>query len=150
MKTETNAVIRTVAVVDIGATSIRMAIAEIDDQGASRTLERLSQPVNLGTDTFTADQISKETIEECVQVLSSYRKLIEEYDISDPNQIRVVATSAVREARNRLAFQDRIYIATGFEVETLDEAEVTRVAYMGIEPFFRTEPWLAAARTLVV
>ena len=113
---------RPVAVIDIGATSIRMAIAEIDPAGGIRPIETLSQAVTLGKDTFTQRRIRKQSIEECVRVLKSYRKLLAEYGIARQEQMRVVATSAVREAMNRLAFLDRIYIATGMVVEPLDEA----------------------------
>ena len=47
---------RPVAVVDIGATSVRMAIAEIDPRGSVRILEEVSQAVSLGKDTFTTQQ----------------------------------------------------------------------------------------------
>ena len=130
----TRAAVKPVAVVDIGATSIRMAIGEIDEEGGVRTLESLSQAVSLGMDTFSERGIRKSTIEDCVRVLKSYRKILEEYEITDPEHIRVVATSAVREARNRLAFIDRVYIATGLEVEPIDEAEVNRVTYLGVQP----------------
>jgi len=43
---------RPVAVVDIGATSVRMAIAEIDPRGTVRILEEVSQAVSLGKYTF--------------------------------------------------------------------------------------------------
>ena len=52
-----------VAVIDIGTTSIRMAIAEIDEQRGVRVLETLQQAVNLGKDTFTTGRIGKATIE---------------------------------------------------------------------------------------
>ena len=39
---------RPAAVIDIGTTSIRMAIAEIDDAEIVRTLSSLSQAVTLG------------------------------------------------------------------------------------------------------
>ena len=52
----------------------------------------------------------------------------------------MVATSAVREAVNRLAFLDRIYIATGLQIEPIDEAEETRITYLGILPYLRSEP----------
>ena len=39
---------RSVAVIDIGATSIRMAIADIDGEGNVQLLENLSQVVTLG------------------------------------------------------------------------------------------------------
>jgi exopolyphosphatase/guanosine-5'-triphosphate,3'-diphosphate pyrophosphatase len=139
-----------VAVVDIGTTSVRMAIAEIDTSGRVRKLENLSQAVRLGKDTFTVGYIRKSTIEECVRVLRRYSQVLMEYGITNTDQIRVVATSAVREARNRLAFIDRIYIATGLQVEPIDEAEVNRVTYLGVQPLLQAEPALAGARTLVV
>ena len=139
-----------VAVIDIGTSSIRMAVAEIDRRGRVHTLEELTQAVSLGKDTFTSGNIGKAKMEECVRVLKAYRRVLSEYRIEKPEQIRVVATSAVREARNRLAFIDRVYIATGLEVEPLDEAEENRVTYLSVQPFLQSEPSLSAAKTLVV
>jgi exopolyphosphatase/guanosine-5'-triphosphate,3'-diphosphate pyrophosphatase len=139
-----------VAVVDIGATSIRMAIAEIRGDGQVRTLESLTQAVSLGRDTFTAGAIHPATTEECVRVLTSYRQILNEYGIVDQDQIHVVATSAVREATNRLAFLKRIYVATGFRVEPFDEAAVNRVTYLGVRPLLDSEPQLASATALVM
>src|SRR5580700_535042 len=142
--------VRPAAVIDIGTSSIRMAIAEIDSAGGVRTLETLSQAVNLGKDTFTKGSIEKATIEKCVEVLKSYRQRLREYQIARDDQIRVVATSAVREAINRLAFIDRVYIATGIQVEPIDEAEVNRITYLGVAPFLDAERSLANAHTIVV
>ncbi len=139
-----------VAVIDIGTTSIRMAIAEIDEHRSVRILETLTQAVNLGKDTFTTGRISKGTIEDCVRVMRSYRQLLAEYQVVSPEQIRVVATSAVREAGNRLAFIDRIYIATGLQIEAIDEAEENRITYLGIMPFLQSEPLLSEGNTLVI
>lgn len=146
----TSTAARPVAVVDIGATSVRMAIAEIDARGSVRILEEVSQAVSLGKDTFTIQRIRRQSIEECAVVLKSYRRLMQEYGILRAEQVRVVATSAVREASNRLAFIDRMYIATGLEVESLDEAEVNRITYMGIQPLLQATPALASVKTIVV
>src|SRR3954471_7190336 len=132
-----------------GTSCLRMAVAEITAAGQVRQLETLSQAVNLGKDSFIHGAISKATIEECVRVLKSYRRILKEYQIENPSQVRVVATSAVREATNRLAFVDRIYIATGFQVEPLDEAEVIRITFLGVQPFLISDPTLAASRALV-
>src|SRR5437868_12428898 len=134
---------RQVAVIDIGTSSIRMAIAEITAAGQVRQLETLAQAVNLGKDAFIRGAITKGTIEECVRVLKSYRRILQEYQIENAAHIRVIATSAVREATNRLAFLDRVYIATAFAVEPLDEAEVIRVTYLGVQPFLLSDPALA-------
>src|ERR1700733_3805806 len=148
--TEPIRVVRPAAVIDIGTSSIRMAIAEIDSAGGVRTLETLSQAVNLGKDTFTKGSIEKATIEKCVEVLRSYRQRLREYQISRDDQIRVVPTTAVREALNRLAFIDRVFIATGIQVEPIDEAEVNRITYLGVAPFLDAERSLAEAHTVVV
>src|SRR3954470_8297563 len=140
---------RQVAVIDIGTSSVRMAVAEITTAGQVRQLETLSQAVNLGKDAFISGAISKATIEECVRVLKSYRRILKEYQIENPSQVRVVATSAVREATNRLAFVDRVYIATGFQVEPLDEAEVIRITFLGVQPFLLSDPTLVQGRGLV-
>jgi exopolyphosphatase / guanosine-5'-triphosphate,3'-diphosphate pyrophosphatase len=141
---------RPVAVIDIGATSIRMAIAEISSGGRVKHLDSLSQAVNLGRDTFATQLFSKASIEESVRILRSYSRLMREYGITQPDQVRVVATSAVREATNRLAFIDRVYIATGLEIEALDEAEVNRITYMGVQPQLQADPRLASSRVVVV
>ncbi len=139
-----------VAVIDIGATSIRMAIADINEAGEVHLLESLSQAVTLGKDTFTQRRIRKSSIEQCVRILRSYRRLLQEYGIFHPSQIRVVATSAVREASNRLSFLDRVFIATGLEIEPLDEAEVNRITYMGVQSLIQASPKIATTKTIIV
>lgn len=140
---------RTVAVLDIGATSVRMAVAEIAADGTVNELESLSQAVSLGRDTFTKNEIKSETIEDCVRVLKIYRAKLDEYQVKDPRNIRVVATSAVREARNRLALLDRIFIATGFEIEPFDEAELHRVTYLSIAEVLQAKEELSKGTQLV-
>ncbi|MFO0263483.1 MAG: exopolyphosphatase, partial [Planctomycetota bacterium] len=81
-----------VAVIDIGASSIRMQIAEISGDGQVRKLESLSQAVSIGRDSFSQGVISKESIEDCVSVLQIYRQRLSEYGITAPRAIRVVGT----------------------------------------------------------
>jgi len=139
-----------VAVIDVGTSSIRLAIAEILSDGRIRNLENLSQGVSLGKDTFTRGEIEKGTIEECVRVLRAYRQKLDEYRISSPENLRVVATSAVREAANRLAFIDRLYVATGFSVEPIDEAEVHRITYRSVQRMLSAEPELTDSPAVIV
>lgn len=141
--------VRPVAVIDIGTTSIRMAVAEISPDGAVRPLDKLAQAVYLGRDTFTRGSIDKSTIEDCVRVLKTYRQVLAEYRITQADQTRVVATSAVREAVNRLAFIDRIYSATGFQVEPIDEAEANRITYLSIQPLLGAEPELTSSPAVI-
>ena len=137
---------RAVAVIDIGTSSIRMAIAELGQQGHIRILDQLQQAVNLGSDCFTRGGIQRPTIEQCVKVLNDYLHILDEYGIHNPADVRVVATSAVREADNRMAFLDRIYIATGLHVVAIEEAEVSRITFLGIRPRLEGVSGVAADR----
>jgi exopolyphosphatase/guanosine-5'-triphosphate,3'-diphosphate pyrophosphatase len=129
---------RMVAVIDIGASSVRMQIAEINQKsGDIRKLESYSQAVSVGKDSFAKGYIDKHSIEDCVRVMQIYRAKLAEYGVVDPEAIRVIATSGVREAANRLAFIDRIFVASGFEIEPFDEAELHRVTYFGMLPFIQ-------------
>lgn len=141
---------RPVAVIDIGATSIRMAVAEIHADGEVRTLDTLVQSVELGREAFENRRLSRASIEKSASVLKRYKRVLREYGVTSPEDVRVVATTAVREAVNRLAFADRIYVATGFNVDPIDEAEVNRITYMGVMPHLRANPELADGKSIVV
>jgi exopolyphosphatase/guanosine-5'-triphosphate,3'-diphosphate pyrophosphatase len=123
----------TCAVIDIGTTSIRMTIAEIEPNSKITVIDSLQQAVTLGKDTFTKGYICKTSIEDCVRVLKSYRRTLKEYGIESDTLIRIIATTAVREASNRDAFIDRIFIATGFNVEIIEEIDIARLTYLSIK-----------------
>lgn len=120
------------AVIDVGSTSIRMMIAQIDDDGTVHRLEDLSQSVAIGRDTFTKGRIARTTVEDCAKVLRSFSALLNEYGIDLRKNVRAVATSAVREARNRDEFLDRIYMATGINVEVIEGTDVNRLTFLAI------------------
>ncbi len=126
-----------IAVIDIGTSSIRLLIAQPEASGDMQTLEALQQEAALGEEVFNTGKISRATMESCVTILKNFRKVLAEYQISSPHQIRAVATSAVREASNREAFIDRVYIATNIEIEVIDQAEETRLTYLSVEPLIR-------------
>lgn len=139
-----------VAVIDIGATAIRMAIAQINDQGGVETLDQLIQPIQLGQEAFDTRRLSRKSIERVASVLRQYQRVLLEYGIDSSSDVRVVATSAVREASNRMAFSDRVFTATGLHVEIVDEAEVSRITYMGITPQLLAHRDLANGKAMVI
>ena len=139
-----------IAVIDIGSTSVRMVIAQVDESGKTRILESLSQAISLGRDTFTMGSIGKPSIEECVYALKSFKNVLEEYHLTDPGRIRALATSAVREASNREAFLNRVYVATGIDVEAIDETEVNRYIYLGVHPQMKSLKAFSRGKVVIV
>ncbi|HUI08315.1 MAG TPA: HD domain-containing protein [Verrucomicrobiae bacterium] len=141
---------RPVAVIDIGASAIRMRIAEVGTNGVVRNLESLQQAVRLGKDTFSTGHIQSATIEECIKVLLGFRSVMTEYGVTRDDQIRAVATSAVREADNRYAFVDRLYMATQINVEVIEGAEENRLTYIAVQDVLRQENVLKNADAIIV
>lgn len=127
-----------------------MAIAQLDGQGNVETLDQLIQPIQLGQETFETRRLSRKSIERVAAVLAQYQRVLLEYGIDSSADVRVVATSAVREASNRMAFSDRVFTATGLHVEIIDEAEVNRITYMAITPQLLTHKDLANGKAMVV
>ena len=138
------------AVIELGTSAIRMAIGVTDGTDTVHSVEQLVQGVSLGKDTFTGGVIQRSTQQQCVDVLKTYRRKLEEYQCTNPRHIRVVATSAVREAQNRMAFLDRIYAATGFNVEQIDDADIARVTYLAMRPILQAHPTLQNATTMLM
>lgn len=138
------------AVIDIGATSARMVIAEVSENEPVRTIEYLEQSVTLGRDSFTSKKISGQTIEACVRACRDFMTVLNEYRITDPGRIRAVATSAVAEASNSDLFLDRIFMATGLQAEVLDDAGRNRLFYFSILPLLESRPALREGELLVI
>lgn len=138
------------AVIDVGSTSIRMVVAEVRDGGTFHALDTLNQSVALGSDTFTRGRISRSTISDAVKVIRNFSSVLKEYGINADKDVRAVATSAVREARNRDEFLDRIYMSTGINIEVIEGTEVNRLTFLAIQPVLQANAILQKDRLLVV
>ncbi len=129
---------QTLAVIDIGTAAIRMTIAQTDKLKMIKPLESLQHGLSLGKDTFSKGYLSRESIEDCVRALKSFMQKLKEYQITDDQQIRIIATTAVREASNHQIFVDRIFIATGLTVEIVEDIDTARLTYLSAVSYFST------------
>jgi exopolyphosphatase/guanosine-5'-triphosphate,3'-diphosphate pyrophosphatase len=123
---------KSLAVIEIGSTGIRMVVAELDGSGGFKVLDRAGKPSRLGRDVFTSGLVSREALRECIAVLSSFRELIRGFGL-EPKDARVFATSALREAQNRDTFVDRVELHTGFKVAVIEDIEENHLMYLGVQ-----------------
>jgi len=119
------------AIIEIGSMGIRLNVAEIYSNGEWQVLDRAVMPVSLGRDVFTSSILSRESILECLAVLQNYRELLSGWNIAD-NNIHVIATSALRVARNRDVFIDRVRQETGFNLTIVEGIEENRLMYLAV------------------
>src|SRR5262249_48843167 len=118
-----------VAVIDMGASAIRIVIAEMAPDGTIRVIEEASRGVRLGRDTFSFGAIRPKTVDATLEALEGFRDIIRGYGVQ---KVRAVATSAVREARNRDLFLDRIQGRAGLDFEIINEAEESRLVFLAV------------------
>ena len=120
-----------VAVLEIGSTGIRLIVAEITGDGQWRVLDRGSKSVALGRDVFNSGQVSRESLLECITVLNNYKEFLSGWGIADKD-IHLIATSALRAARNRDIFADRVFLETGFNLNIVEGIEENRLIYLAV------------------
>ncbi len=134
------------AVLDMGASAIRLAIAEITAGQPPRIIEELSRGVSLGRDTFSSGAIRSQTIDAVIGALEGFRTSMQVYGVAT---VHAVATSAVREARNGDTFLDRIQRRTGIVFEIINEAEEGRLLFLAVRQVLGKHAAFRGARSLV-
>jgi exopolyphosphatase/guanosine-5'-triphosphate,3'-diphosphate pyrophosphatase len=124
-------------VIDVGAGGIRMIIAELGRDGGVRTLEELERPIALGRDTFQTGSLSASSIRKAVNVLRQFRAVMDTYGVE---HTRAVATSAVRGALNRDTFVDRVFLATGIELEVIEGSQESLLTFAAVQRVLEAHP----------
>ena len=90
-----------VAAVDCGTNSIRLLVADVDEQGTLHDVCREMRVVRLGQGVDATGRLAPEAIERTRVALSEYAGMIAD---AGATAVRMVATSATRDASNREDF----------------------------------------------
>ncbi|MDR1466115.1 MAG: rod shape-determining protein, partial [Treponema sp.] len=123
--------VRSVAVMEIGSTGIRLLVAEITGAGGWKELDRAGKPVALGRDVFTSGMVSRASLLECLSILQNFKELLIGWDVAETD-VHLIATSALRAARNREIFADRVFQETGYHLAVVEGVEENRLVYLAV------------------
>ncbi len=104
-----------IGVVDMGSNAIRFLVAEAT-ANAIATLESHRLPVRLGQDVFHTGQIPDALLGEVVDAFRRFRATCDRLGVQ---RVRAIATSAMRDARNRDLLVDRVRDAAGIEIDVI-------------------------------
>ncbi len=107
-------------VVDIGSDTIRLLIGEEVGQSI-HIVESLQNTLPIGRSTFLKGRISQDMINQTIGILEKYKEILRQYEVE---RVKVVATTAVREAGNKNIFLDTIKRKTGLEIDVLNVGDV--------------------------
>jgi len=118
----------TLAAVDIGSNSVRLKISRLSGRSL-REIHEDRQVTRLGEGVFRTGLLTPEAIAETVKVLRRFHRAVQE---EGADSVRVVATSAMRDARNARAFLEWVRSTTGWKVEIISGLEEARLIHLGL------------------
>ncbi|MEV7007115.1 Ppx/GppA phosphatase family protein [Streptosporangium sp. NPDC051022] len=116
-----------VAAIDCGTNSVRLLVADVHS-GVLTDVERRMEIVRLGQGVDRTGRLAPEALERTFAAMRGYAGLIERHGVS---AVRVVATSATRDAANRQDFVDGVREIFGVEPEVITGAEEAELSFSG-------------------
>src|SRR5258708_24266571 len=112
--------------IDVGSNSVHMIVADVSREGHLEVVDRVKEMVRVGGRSFTTGRLTTESMDLAVRALMNFKRLLR---VRRVEKLRAVATSAVREARNRAEFIRRIKRETGLTVEVISGLDEARLIF---------------------
>lgn len=117
-----------VAGIDCGTNSVRLLIADVDDEGVLHEQARIMRIVRLGEGIDRTGEFSRAALDRLFAALDDYAVLLDEAGVT---RVRFVATSASRDARNRSEFVAGVRSRIGVEPEVIPGTEEAALSFAG-------------------
>ena len=118
----------TFAAIDIGSNSVRLKISRLQS-GKLKEIHEDREVTRLGEGVFSGGLLSPESMSETVRVLRRFHRATQE---CGTDSVKVVATAALRDARNSRAFLEWVRSTTGWNIEVISGLEEARLIHLGI------------------
>jgi len=116
------------ASIDIGTNTLRLLIAEISNKNLQTVyLKRII--TRLGGDYKEETGMSPAAKERTIKALELFAEKINEYDVKE---VKAVATSVVRRAKNKKDFLENVLKRTGIDVKIISGDEEARLSLLGV------------------
>jgi exopolyphosphatase/guanosine-5'-triphosphate,3'-diphosphate pyrophosphatase len=117
-----------VAAVDCGTNSIRLLVADVPEVGAHTDVLRRMEIVRLGEGVDATGRLSASAIERTRVVLAEYADAVRNMGAT---AVRMVATSATRDAANRADFEDMVVATLGQRPDVVPGSEEAELSFLG-------------------
>lgn len=116
------------AAIDVGTNAVRLELARPLSHGGLETLHQERDPVRPGEGLFISGLMAPAVLARLMSTLRRYGALCKRYGA----RVRAVATSAVREARNRDEIVRRIHADSGIRLDVISGKEEARLICLGV------------------
>lgn len=117
-----------VAAIDIGTNSVHLLVARPVGNSRFEVLDREKEVVRLGSGSGDMKRLAPDAIDRGVSALRAFRRIADAHGA----EVHAVATSAVREAKNRDEFLARARDDAGVDVDVITGVEEARLIHLGV------------------
>lgn len=115
------------SVLDLGSNSVKLVNYKINSYNNYKPYHQESVRLKL-SEGLDKGILKESYLDNTIETLKLFRNIV---DFEDVNYVISVATSAVRDAKNRFEIIERIYKETGFEFKILSEHDEAIFSYTG-------------------
>lgn len=116
------------AVIDLGTNTCNLLIAETNNNGFT-ILHQSKQHVRLGDNKIRDNEISPEAIGRAIQSFQIQSEIIEKFGV---DKVRVIATSAIRTANNKIQFLETLGESSGWIVKIVSGEKEAELIFKGV------------------
>lgn len=117
------------AIVDLGSNSTRMAITKIAPDGRFREIKRVKENTRLSEGMGREKVLQKNAMDRTIAALKRFKKI---YSMVPNIQVRAISTAAVRQAKNRQEFLNRVENEVGIHLQVLSGKKEAYYDYLGV------------------
>lgn len=128
MTTTTEVSTDLIAAIDLGSNSFHMILAR-EDNGRFQILEKRGSKVQLAAGLDNSGLLSHEAQQRGLNCLREFAQYLQGMDAS---RVSILATNALRQARNRQQFIDQAEAILGYPIEIIAGREEARLIYLGV------------------
>ncbi|MBL9083774.1 MAG: Ppx/GppA family phosphatase, partial [Planctomycetales bacterium] len=124
------------AAIDIGSNSLRLIVAEALRDGQYRVLDEEKETTRLAGKLSSTRRLDPEAVERAMTALMRMKQIAEGYQV---NELKCIATCAVREADDGEEFRRRCKQEIGLDVEVISGEQEAHLAFFSVARAFQLE-----------
>ncbi len=124
------------AAIDIGSNSLRLLIVEFDDAENIKEIKRDLKTTRLAQGIKETGLLREDAVNKTLEVLKSWLDELTYYNV---NTVRMAATSAVRDAKNKNEFLEQLK-QMGLNCEVIQGMKEAQLTYLGATHQWQGEP----------
>ena len=130
------------AVIDVGTNSVKVLVADVEEHSVTPVFED-SEQTRLGRGFYETHCLRTEAINDTASAVAQFAGIAR---VKNAVSLRVIATSAARDARNQHELLAAVKAACGVDVEIISGEQEADLVYRGV----RTDPELVGRRLLIL